>query len=275
MNKIRMIAFDLDGTLLDSEKQITEYTKEVLKQAAGRGIEIVPSTGRPFKGVPKDVLNLPGVRYAVTSNGARMIEVKSGETVDSMLLSFENAKEILDIFREYDTIRDVFYDGRGYTERKKTVHIERYMVKPVMAEYFRASRIAVDDIDELFLKENRAVDKVHALFADLGERQEAFERLRNLPAAEPSSSVKNNIEVNAAGVHKGIGLKRLGDMLGIRTDEILAFGDGLNDIRMLRTAGIGVAMENASQEVKEAADDTAFSNDRDGVAKYIEKHVLS
>ena len=75
--------------------------------------------------------------------------------------------------------------------------------------------------------------------------------------------------------HKGVGLKRLGDILGIRTDEILAFGDGLNDIRMLQTAGIGVAMENAPQEVKEAADDMAFSNDRDGVAEYIERHVLS
>lgn len=275
MNKIRMIAFDLDGTLLNSDKKITEYTKEVLKKAAGIGMEIVPSTGRPLKGVPAEVLKLPGVRYAVTSNGARMIEAGSGKTIDSMLLSFENAKEILAIFGEYDTIRDVFYDGRGYTERKKAAHMDKYLAEPVMAEYFRASRTAVEDIDELFFKENRAVDKVHALFADLKERQEAFERLRNLQGAEPSSSVKNNIEVNAAGVHKGVGLKRLGAMLGIRTDEILAFGDGLNDIRMLQTAGIGVAMENAPREVKEAADYTTASNDRNGVAEYIERHVLN
>ncbi len=274
MNKIKMVAFDLDGTLLTTDKKITEHTRHVIEKAAERGIEIVPATGRPLMGVPEEILNFPCIHYLVTSNGARIIERESRKTLDSMLLSYENAKEILAIFKEYDTMRDVFYDGQGYTEGKKLAYLDRYILNPAMVGYLRRSRIPVDDIEELVLKERRAADKVQALFADPDERKEAFQRLKELPAAEPSCSIRNNIEVNAAGVHKGVALIKLGRRLGIAEEEIMAFGDGVNDIRMLQSAGAGIAMANAVQEVKDAADDVAMSNDEDGVAAYIESHIL-
>lgn len=274
MNKIKMIAFDLDGTLLTTDKKLKEYTRNVLERVMKKGIEVVPATGRPMMGVPPEIFGFPGIRYIVTSNGARVIERGSKKTLYSMLLSYESAKEILAIFREYDTMRDVFYDGQGYTEGKKTAYLERYISNPAMAGYLRASRIPVDDIDQMFSREHRAVDKVQALFADPKEREEAFLRLKKLSFAEPSCSVRNNIEVNGAGVHKGIALRRLGERLKITSEEIMAFGDGVNDIRMLQEAGRGIAMANAVQEVKDAADDAALSNDEEGVAKYIEDHVL-
>lgn len=225
-------------------------------------------------GVPAEVMDFPGIRYMVTSNGARVIEMKSKNTVCSMLLSYESAKEILDIFKEYDTMRDIFYNGQGYTEEKKAVHMEKYISDPAVVKYIRTSKIPVEDLDGMLIREKRAVDKVQAFFADPEERTEAFLRLKKLSGAEPSGSVRNNIEVNAEGVHKGVALKKLGDMLGIAGEEIMAFGDGLNDIRMLQTVGTGIAMANGLKEVRDAADDVALPNDEEGVAKYIETHVL-
>lgn len=273
-NRVKMIAFDLDGTLLTTGKQITEYTKEVLRKAVWKGFEVVPATGRPLRAVPEELFRFPGIRYMVTSNGARVIERESRKTIFSMLLSLESAKEILDIFKEYDTMRDIFYDGQGYTEEKKVPYIERYVADPVLAEYLRTSRIPVKDIDKMLLDENRDADKVQALFSSTKERDEALVRLKELPGAEPSASLRSNIEVNAEGVHKGIALTKLGEKLGIMPEEILAFGDGTNDIKMLRTVGTGIAMENAAQEVKDAADGVTLPNDEEGVAKYIEKYIL-
>ena len=273
MNKIKMIAFDLDGTLLTTDKRLTEYTKDVLSRAIEKGIEVVPATGRPLMGVPEEFFAFPGVRYIVCSNGARIINAEDKRTLEARLLPYEDAKEILAIFKEYDTMRDIFYDGRGYTEEEKFPKIERYFSTPAMIQYIRTSRTPVKDIDGMFFKEHRAVDKVQSLFASLKEKDEAFERIRKLEC-EPSCALKNNIEVNAAGVHKGTALLSLGVRLGIRREEIMAFGDGTNDAKMLKTAGVGVAMANAALEVKNAADAITLSNDEEGAAVYIDSHVL-
>lgn len=275
MSKVKMIAFDLDGTLLTTDKKITEYTREVLDQAIQKGIEVVPSTGRPLKGVPQEFSHYKGIHYIVTSNGARVVETEHQKTLRSSLLSYESAKKVLDIFREYDTIRDVFYDGQGYMERKKFEEANRYVTSPSMIEYMRTSRIRVEDIDEMFERENRPVDKIQALFASQEEKMEAFERILGLRGIEASGALANNIEVNAEGVHKGVALAWLGECLGIKPEEMLVFGDGSNDIGMIRMAGTGVAMDNAQPAVKEAADAITRSNDSDGVAKYIESYVLN
>lgn len=275
MNRIKLIAFDLDGTLLTTDKRLTDYTEAVLKRAADRGIEIVPATGRPLIGVPEIFFQFPWIHYVITSNGARTVRVKDKETIDEKPMSYESAKEILAVFKEYDTMRDIFYDGQGYTERQKFAEIHRYVLSPVMIQYVRTSRIPVESIDETFARENRPLDKLQALFADPAEKREAMERLQRMKGIEASGALGNNIEVNGEGVHKGAALLSLGERLQIHADEMVAFGDGTNDVKMLKTAGIGVAMANAVQEVKDAADALALSNDEEGVARYIEQYVLN
>ena len=112
---------------------------------------------------------------------------------------------------------------------------------------------------------------MQALFADLDERARAWKELETLEEVEIVGSLKYNIEVNAAGVNKGSGLVELGKRLGIEREEIMAFGDGDNDEPMLREAGFGVAMANAEEKVKAAADYITGSNEEDGVAKAIER----
>jgi len=277
MNRIKLIAFDLDGTLLTDDKRLTEYTRKMLRKATESGIEIVPATGRPLTAVPEMLLDFPGIRYIITSNGARIIGTKEKEILYEELLPREKAKEILDIFAKYDTMREVFFNGQGYVDKADLSIVERYIRTPVMAEYIRTTRKPVDDIDRLICQAEGDADKVQGIFVNPTEKAEALIKIKKIDGVEVSGTLAgniNNIEVNAAGVHKGAALLWLGKRLGIETEEIMAFGDGANDISMLEAAGIGVAMANGIQDAKDAADAVALSNEEDGVAAYVEKYVL-
>ena len=112
---IRLIAVDLDGTVLNDRKQLTPRTAAALTEAAARGVEIVPATGRTAAGLPVELLALPGVHYAITSNGARMMDLASGRAVRELYLARETALAAFDILARYDCVTDLFQDGRGYT----------------------------------------------------------------------------------------------------------------------------------------------------------------
>ena len=266
---IRMIGFDLDGTLLTTDKILTERTKKALEAVADQGVVLVPATGRPLCGLPKELLALPFIKYAVTANGARILETKTEQVLSEMLISVEKAREILDIFSDYDTLRDVYYDGIGYSEKEKLAHIQDYVMTKAMGEYILNTRVPVESVEEKL-----GTDKVQALFRYQTDKEEAWKRIRKVTGVEATGALENNIEVNAEGVHKGMALLKLGEIFGISREEIAAFGDGSNDTMMLKTVGMGVAMANAMPEVKKAADRLADSNDEEGVARFIEKYIL-
>ena len=271
--KVRMIAFDLDGTLLTTDKRLTDETRRTLEQAAKRGILLVPATGRPLTGMPAEVLGIPGVRYAITANGARVVSAEDGKILREKLISVEKARKVLDIYGEYDTLREIYYDGQGYVEARQIEELDHFVPDPNMAEYMRSTRTGVPDLMEKFCQENRAMDKVQAFFACAREKEQAFWRIREIEGVEATGALPYNIEVNAGGINKGEALLWLAGELGIDREEILAFGDGANDADMIRAAGIGAAMEVSVPEVRAAADILAGSNDEDGVARAIQRYI--
>ena len=273
-DRIKMIGFDLDGTLLTSNKEITDYTREVLVRAIDQGVVVLPATGRPFQGVPKELLEFPGIRYALTANGARVVDLKENKVLRETLMPVWTAREILTIFEKYDTMREIYYDGVGYAEERMFERIGDFLDKAPMANYILTTRVPVKNVREKFEAENRSVDKMQAIFADVSDKDRALLDLQAVGDIEVTGALTNNIEINAKGVNKGRALVELGAMLGIRREEIMAFGDGDNDIYMMREAGFGVAMANGVDEVRAAADYITVSNDEDGVAKVIEKYVL-
>ena len=272
--KIKMIAFDCDGTLLNDKKEMTAHTRNVLLRVMEQGIEVLPATGRPLTGVPKEVTALPGIRYALTSNGARIVDLKEQKVIYESTMPIHTAKQILDLFSQYDTYREAFIDGVGYSMASELEKAEEYVILPSMARYLKECRIGVQDLYEKLEKEKKQVDKVHALFKNISEKEKAFLQIKEIPNITATGAMENNIEVNALGVNKGIGLLKLGELLGIKREEIMACGDGMNDLEMIREAGLGVAMANAMQEVKDAADFVTDSNEKDGVAKAIEMFAL-
>ncbi len=274
MHKIKMIGLDLDGTLLTSDKRLLPFTRQVLTEAIERGILVLMATGRPFTGIPEELRNFPGIRYALTSNGARILDTLTGEVLIEHLLPLKSAKKALEILQKYDTLQEVYFNGQGYAEKEKLERISRYHHNPHMWEYVRKTRKPVLDLSELIARENQDMDKVQALFANMDELAQAWKELEQYEELVLVSSLGYNIEINAVGVEKGEGLIKLGELLGIRPEEIMACGDGDNDIGMLEKAGIGVAMGNAQDKVKAAADYIAETNDEEGAAKAIVKYAF-
>ena len=273
--KTRMIGVDLDGTLLKSNKELAPYTKEILKKAIDQGILVMPSTGRPLTGVPKELLEFPGIKYAVTANGARVIDITTGKPMVEELLAHDIAEKLMYVFEHYDSFREIYFEGVGYASREALENISKYLEVPAMANYISSTRIAVDDVREKFEEEkDRPVDKIQALFTSVEDRDAARAEIQDISGIEITGALPMNLEINAAGVNKGKAMIELGKVLGIPKEEIMAFGDGDNDLKMLKEVGVGVAMENAIPSVKEAADYITLTNDEEGVARFIEKYVL-
>ena len=281
--KCRIIGFDLDGTLLNSEKHIAEHTREVLTRAVEQGIWILPVTGRPLGGLPKEVVEFPGVQYAITANGARIMETQTGGCLYERLVPVKTAEQIMEIFSDYDALREVYYGGndvleeakeKGYAEAEEFSRVGEYMRSPQMAAYVRATRTPVPDILQLIREKGQDTDKVQGVFKIDEERTEARKRLEAVEGIEVTGALSNNIEVNAAGVDKGNAILWFADHLGIPHEEVAGFGDGNNDIQLLKKAGIGVAMANATDQVKAVSDYITGTNDEDGVATFIEKYIL-
>lgn len=275
-HKIKMIGFDLDGTLLTSDKQLSERTRKVMEDAIAQGVVMVPATGRPLSGVPKELLEFPGIRYVVTANGARVLDIVDKKTMTEELLAREKCGQILTIFEKYDTYREIYYNGIGYADLEKLENIERYQEDPAMQKYFLETRRPVESTRQMFDNKDQGMDKIQALFVHQEEKFKAIQEItEEVKDVEVTGALSNNIEVNAKDIHKGKALLKLGELLGIEREEIMAFGDGNNDLKMLETVGTGVAMANGVPEVLASADIVAESNDDDGVAKVIEQYVLN
>lgn len=275
MKKIKMIGLDLDGTLLTDKKELTDYTRQILAQAIEKGVTVLVATGRPVTGIPEELRTFPGMRYALTSNGGRIVDQKENRVIYENALAYELGESILKIFEEYDTFKEIYFDGCGYARKDELMQVRGYLANPAMAEYILNTRRGIDNLwDKMEEMKGHDMDKIHALFKNQDERLEAKERILKLGDVSISDSMGINLEINAPGVNKGMGLLQLGKLLGIEREEIMAFGDGNNDLKMLQTVGFGVAMGNGTAEVKEAADYITLSNEEDGVAKAIEKFVL-
>lgn len=272
---IKMIGLDLDGTLLDSNKVFTDYSRQVIAEAIRQGVIVLPATGRPASGIPKEVMGFPGIRYALTSNGARVLDMQEEKVLYERLIPYEAGEKLLDILQKYDALLETYYGGIGYANKEDLKVVERYMPSVPMRNYILNTRRPVEDVCRMYYREGRPADKIQALFASQEERRAAFAEVKEkVPEITACGALDNNLEANSKEAQKGIALIKLGEILGISREEIMACGDGSNDAGMVRDAGFGVAMANAVDEVKEVADYVTLSNDEDGAAKAIEKYVL-
>ncbi|MDD2980193.1 MAG: Cof-type HAD-IIB family hydrolase [Hespellia sp.] len=272
---IKMVGLDLDGTLLSTKKELLPHTRKILKKAMEQGVVVLVATGRPLSGIPRELLDFPGMRYVLTANGARIIDQKQEKVIYENLVSVETANRVLDIVEEYDTLQEVYFDGVGYGTREALERIEEFLPDPHMAKYIVATRKPTESIRALLNEVGRPTDKVQAIFSNLEERAEAIRRIKEeVGGVSVTGTLETNVEVNALGVNKGAGLLRLGELLGIRKDEIMACGDSYNDMDMIREAGFGVVMQNGNDAVKALADYITDTNDNEGVAQAIERFVL-
>lgn len=271
---IKLIALDLDGTLLDEKKHLSEKNRKVLMRCIEKGIFVVPTTGRTVIGIPKEVLSIPGVRYAITVNGAMVEDLQGKRVLHEELLSAEKTLQVLEITKKYPVMYDVYMKGRGKSEQRFLDHMDQYNIKPEIQDLVRRTRDVVDDICQYVAQGAENVDKVNMFFGDMQVREMVREELKKIPEIIVTSSMKNNLEINSANATKGNGILALAKSLGVSPEQTMAFGDGENDISMIQMAHFGVAMGNASSFLQSQADYVTLSNEQDGVAAAIEKFVL-
>ena len=274
MNKIKLVAMDLDNTLLDSDKQISEHTKEVLKEAIRQGVYIVPATGRIFKAIPEFLRNIEGVRYALCCNGATVYDQYEDKIIYTNHLSKDVTLTLFDMLDKYHCTHDIYQNGQGYMEKRYLEHLSDYNITGHLLDLINATRLPVEDLGKHLEENPKGIEKISVFFDDMEEREAAREELVKKNIASVSSALTNNIELNQFGCDKGDGLTHLAHHLGLSMDEVMACGDAGNDTMMIKAAGMGVVMKNGREELKKIADFVTKTNDEDGVAYAIEKFIL-
>ncbi len=274
MPDVRLIALDLDGTLLNSEKQLSPENAEALSNAAKAGIEIVPATGRFYRAIPEVIRALPFVHYVISVNGAEVYDVARGEAVCRAEIPWQRAVEVMELFDTLPVIYDCYQNGWGWMTKDLYDQAEQYTFSPHTLSMIRTFRTPVPDLKALIRERASGVQKVLAFFRDMDFRAKMLKTLpKELPDLVVTTSIQNNIEVNSREATKGNALRKLTDLLGLKPEQTMAFGDDLNDVTMLQEAGIGIAMGNAADEVKAAADFVTGSCNESGVALALKKYL--
>ncbi|WML48793.1 Cof-type HAD-IIB family hydrolase [Neobacillus sp. PS3-34] len=240
---IKLIALDMDGTLLNEKGEISEENRKAIAEAQQRGIYVVLSTGRSIATSREHAESLQLSSFLVTVNGSEIWDAK-GELVERNIVKSDSVKWMWELSQKHGT--------KFWATAIDNVWDEKMPEDILSTEWLKFGFVAEDDrIREEILKE-------------LQERSEF----------EISNSSPINIEVNALGINKAKGLKTVCEKLGIELKNVMAVGDSLNDIAMITEAGLGVAMGNAQQTVKDAANWVTATNNENGVAHAIKKLVL-
>ena len=275
MPRIKLIALDLDGTLLNSRKELTPACRDALDRAAAAGIEIVPTTGRFFDGMPEVIRSLPYLRYAITINGAQVYDIRRDTVVYRAELPAGQAVDILRALDPFSLIYDCYQDNWGWMSRDMWEHCGDFVPDEHYYKMVHDLRTPVDDLKQFLAERGRGVQKLQLFTWDMPLRERLLRELEGqFEGIAVSTSVQNNIEINHADANKGAALLRLAEYLGIDQSETAAFGDGLNDLSMIKAAGAGVAMENAHPDIKACANFLTDSCDADGVAVGIDRYCL-
>lgn len=270
-----IIALDLDGTLLNSKKELSAVNLAALEKASEAGWEIVPTTGRFYGGMPDFIRGLPFVHYAITINGAYVEDLLEGNEIYTAEMPYKQAIDIMKYLDKLPVIYDCYMDNDAFMTEALKAKVNEIVENPRIRKMFYDLRKPVSELKEFLENRGQDVQKIQFFTKDAALRLKLLDEMpRVFENIAVSSSSPQNIEVNQVKATKGLALMALADHLGIDRAHTIAFGDGLNDISMLEAAGIGIAMANGCKEALEAADYITDTCDEDGVAKAIERFVF-
>lgn len=266
----RLIVSDLDGTLLRDDHRLSEYTKAVIHKAEARGIEVMLATGRIFGGGLKFAKELNLNTPILACNGA-LIKEAAGKLLYGKPLKKNTLEDIIRFLTDRNLTFHCYGENTFYTKKLVGHLVSLYAFNNNLPE---EERFPMVEIDPMELVKTEDIYKVLVHCEDESDKKELYERLSEIPGAFVTVSWEDTFDVTADGVSKSAAIDRYARERGIQPSEIICFGDNYNDIDMLRYAGLGIAVENAVKQLKEAADFVTCSNNEDGVAKAIERFAL-
>ena len=272
---IRMLFFDLDGTLLmPDHRTISPRTQEALRAARQAGVMLAVATGRCQAILPQAIQSLP-FDYLITSNGADVTQVGTGRRILRRHIAPEDAQLAWEILDPYGMFLEWFIDRRIAVDEKVNSLIGQLSLPDWHRDYFSKKAYPVfKSVEDYIQRGAPGLEKLNLLRCDPVKRAEAWEKLERTGRFTLATSLGTNMEVNAQGCSKGSSIEALLQSLHILQEEAAAFGDGGNDVEMLKAVGTGVAMGNALDRVKEQADAITLSNGEEGVAEWIERTLF-
>ena len=279
MKDIKLVALDLDGTLFDNSSRISKRNLTAIRSITDKGIHVVISTGRPFEGIPFDQIKGTGINYAITANGSGIYEISTGKCLYENAMDEELVTPILNFLLTRDIHMDSFIGGKGYTPIQCVETAQKLTVPSSIKNYIITTRTRLDNILQFIHENQLKVQKMTLNFypaADgtLIDRETVRKFLVSNPSITTVCGGYNNLEFTRADANKGVGLRKLAEILGVNPDATMAIGDTENDLAIIEAAGIGVAMGNATDAVKARADYVTTTNTKDGGAAAIEHFIL-
>lgn len=272
MGKFKIVAVDMDGTVLNNEKKISKENIEAFRLCREKGIFVIPVTGRPVSGMYDEYIRDIGCRYSINTNGAVVVDFEEKREIITRTINAETAEHICDILEQFNCYYSLFYKGFGYlTKEKYEYELKRYINTP-MHRYITKTRKPVESQRE-FLKTIDHCDNIYVTAKTTEIRDNICKEMKGVKDIFFTCSDVDDVEIGGK-CSKGMTLLELGSFLGISKEEILAIGDSGNDVNMLEMAGFGVAMGNGSDVVKNCADYITKSCEENGVAFAIHKFCL-
>lgn len=270
--KYKLVAFDMDGTLLNSKKQISAGTSKAIQDAVAAGKMVALSTGRCLPELYEFLEDLKGVRYLICVSGGYIYDTEQKGFVYSNPIPYEMVKKILEIAQEEDCMVHILSD-LSIVERRAVENLEHYHMGVYRPLYERVTTM-VDQIERYYESQRPEAAKLNLYHSDVKARENTMRRLSELNIESVRSEI-TSAECSNKGVTKGTGLRRLCEHLSIPIEETIAVGDADNDLEILKTAGLSIAMGNAKEHVKAVCDVVVADNDHDGCAEVIYRYLLN
>ena len=262
----RLVAFDLDRTILRNDGNLSPATRSVLQTLVERKIHIVIASGRPYTSLPQELLDFPEIEYAITSNGAALIRIHPFEYIDQLFIPAQQLQKLVHSYAALYPL-EVFISGQGYASREYVESPTSFGANEEHINYVQSTRIPVENMPEFIFRHQDEIESMDILVPSAQINQEIRQILcPKYPELHITSSNDHMIEISHGNAGKGNRLIHLLQLLHLSPEECITFGDGDNDADMLRISGLGIAMENASEAAKKAAACITLSNENDGVA---------
>ena len=260
--KYKIISMDFDGTLLTSDKKVTENTKNILKQYKDNGFIMVGVTARNLSSV-KNVLDINMFDYIILNNGAFILNVRTNEIISFGVISKNDLNKIHGIFKNLPVQFE-------YASLNKY-----YMIDSKSSVGFRVSINSMEEIDEEIVRMNVYFESEEQLNYYKNVIQDTIKTV-NVVSMKDTDNLNSKVwlSINEKNTTKLTALTKLANNLGIKLSEIIFFGDGENDLLLLENVGMGVAMGNAIEVVKEKSKAIALSNDEEGIYNYLINNIV-
>ncbi len=287
----KMVAVDLDGTLLNQYGMVTQNTKDVIKKVIQKGTDIVIASGRPVDSIKEIANEIESKNYFIAGNGALIYDIQKDEIIYNKFLSKEKVLEIIGICEENSISYNVYTDQTILASSLK-YNVLYYQKENLKKEESKQTKISI--VENLYeyvknINENRFLkiticDESKIVFNSIIRKLAQIKGIEVLDVSHMSrKTIKQGTEdviieyyyteISLENVDKWNAIEYLAQKINIKKDEIIAIGDNINDKKMIENAGLGIAMQKCAPEVKKVAKFITTSNNEEGVAKALEKFI--